>query len=556
MKKRLMSLGLCMLMLVSTTSILSSCKDDSTRETEEPVKPMTVTLNMITDERTTENGIDAVQKAINQITENDLNVHVVLQLYTKDEYHDAILNKSQARLDDISAGKKYSSIGSIDDQKVIEIADGKYRTVTAYPEPYANQLDIFVVTGYDMLTEFVDAGIVTDVTDAMSSTEATLIAKYVSSKLLGYGNVNDAQYAVPGNSYYGAYEYLLVKKSLFDKYPYSIKDMTGLASLREYLVDVAENEEGVIPLYNVGSLGLTSVLERDSIVSSFVPDGAVETDTYRPDNILKNASVQAQLATIIACGSVNGDYAKDVDVVDFDANFAAAYITGDAGTPELYKDDYYVIQTRKPVADADEIFSSMFAVSPYTSDVNRCMQLINLLMTNETLLNMLLYGVENTTYVRDEDTGIISRKYSNDTDSIYIMDENLIGNLFLAWQNDEMSEEMLRVSADNWKLAKQASTDATFSPFARFPLVWNDKLEQTAKGLNELYVDLWTKVGEFNGRVDPTTGEQYTPDTYVTGYLSTWVGSSPDVLNAVNTADKETLAGQYLAWFHDNFTEG
>lgn len=555
MKKRLISLGLCMLMLVSTASLLTSCGDDEPVETDESILPMTVTLNMITDERTTKEGIAAVQDAVNLITENDLSLHVVLQLYTEDEYHDAILNKSLARDKDIRAGKTYSSIGNSDDVELIEIADGNYRSVTAYPEPYENQIDVFLITSYDMLTEFTGYSFVAEVSDSLNSTEASLLTKYVSSELLTYGQVFGDQYAIPGNSYYGGYEYLLVKKSLFDKYPYSISDVTGLSSLRDYLVDVAENEDGVIPLYNVGSLGLTSVLERDSVVSSFVPDGAVETDTYRPDNILKNASVQAQISTIVACGSVNGDYAKNVDEVDFDANFAAAFLSGDAGIPERYGDDYYVIQTRKPIADANEIYSSMFAVSAYTSDVSRCMQLVNLLMTDETLLNTILYGVENTTYVRNENTGVITRKYTSDTNAVYIMDENLVGNLFLAWQNDEMSEELLRVSADNWKLAKQASTDATFSPFAHFPLVWNEDLEQTAKGLNELYDELWTKVEQFNGRVDPTTGEQYTPDAYVTGYLNSWLGGTAEVLNAVDTTKDTTLAGQYLVWYHDNFTD-
>ncbi|MGM9637589.1 MAG: hypothetical protein ACI3YK_06360 [Eubacteriales bacterium] len=524
-------------------------------DTGETIKPMTITLSMITDERTTEEGIAAAQDAINLITENSLNIHVVLQLYTEDEYHDAVLNKSLARSQDIDAGKKYSSIGSSEDEQLIEITEGKYRTVTAYPEPYENQIDVFLITGYDMLTEFAERALVAEVSDSLNSTEASLLTKYISSGLMKFGQLYESQYAIPGNSYYGTYEYLLVKKSLFDQYPYSISDMTGLSSLREYLVDVAENEEGVIPLYNVGSLGLTSALERDSVVSSYVPDGAVETDTYRPDNILKNATVQAQIATIIDCGSVNGDYAKDVDEVDFDANFAAAFITGDASTPEQYEDDYYVIETRKPVADANEIFGSMFAVSAYTSDSARCMQLVNMLMTDETLLNTVLYGAENTTYVRDEVTGIISRKYTSDTNAIYIMDENLIGNIFLAWQNDEMSEEVLKVSANNWELAKQASTDATFSPFAHFALVWDENLEATAKELNELYVDLWTKVAEFNGRVDPTTGEQYTPDAYVSGYLSSWLSGCPEVLHAVDTTDPATLAGQYLIWFHDNFAE-
>lgn len=575
MKKRLVSLGLCALMLSSAVTLLASCGDD-VQETEEVIPPITLTLNMITDGRTTGEGIAAVQEAINLITENDLNTHVVLQLYTKDAYLDAIKEKLLKREEDYLAGNVYSSIGSEEDKILKEIVPGQYRTITDYPKVYDNQLDVFVIAGYDMFTELeLYMTAIYDTSGELNDT-AALTKKYVSDQLLTYGVYNEEQKAIPGNAYYGNYEYLLINREIFDDTPFAIGDVDGLASIGDFLAYVGASEKyhDVTPLYNVGSLGLLGIDGVDgSVVSSYIPDGTQEADTsLYPVNILRNANVRAQVNAIIAAGASGGKYAngqRSIDpalLSDPDAKFAAAFIEGTADLPENKEiaENYYVIKTRNPVADQDELFSSMFAVCSYSSDPARCMDLVNMLMTNETLLNTLLYGVENVTYTRDELTHVVDRKYSadptSDSNAVYIMDENLIGNTFLAWQNSDMSEEMLKVSANGWELAKQASTDATFSPFARFVPEWSAKLTDHSLILKDRYDELWAKLPEFSYRVNNATGELYTIDEYC-DYLASWLALQSEVNFMANASynpkegEDQSLpfATQYLAWWQERY---
>ncbi len=585
MKKRLVSLGLSLLMLISVVSLFAGCQKTGNTTSEDTVKPITLTLTMVTGEETTEEGIAAVQAAINDITENDLNIHVVLQLYTEDEYKDAVMAKLEARQADVDAGIKRTSIGQATDVEQIEIVEGQYRTVTSFPDAYENQIDIIMITDREMYVELMELAKDPDgpmveyldtasVNDAITEDTASKLKKYISSDLLGYCTdmdyntagkaVLDSRYGssvafIPRTYYYGEYEYLLVKKDLFDKYPYTITDMTGLSDLREYLVDVAENEEGVIPLYNIYDMNLISVTGTQSVYARSVEKGAIESDQgITPGPITSNGTIRKILATYVDCGKVNGQYALHNVDVDFDANFAAAFIKGDADLPEQYEDDYYVICTGKPIADTSEMFDYSFALSNYSSDPSRCMELIAELYTNEELLNTLLYGVENVTYTKDDDTGIVTRKHTGDGSSIYIMSEYQVGNTFLAWQNSEMTEKELKVSADGWELAKQAYSDTIFSPYCRFTVKMDSVddypsnpstvlLEDYFDRLSVLYDELWTKLREFDSYASTSGNDVPTADEFVNS-IDKWLTSQDAVKQMVGTL-KRGLTQQYVTWW-------
>jgi ABC-type glycerol-3-phosphate transport system substrate-binding protein len=71
---------------------------ETTTETTAPTtsdNAMTITLYGITGESTTEEAIAKVQDEFNKYTEGKFNTHVILKLYTEDEYYD-ILDKKTA----------------------------------------------------------------------------------------------------------------------------------------------------------------------------------------------------------------------------------------------------------------------------------------------------------------------------------------------------------------------------------------------------------------------------------------------------------------------------
>ena len=558
MKKRLLSLVLCVAVFACALMSFVGCSGDKNVEASDNVKPMTVTLTMITSEKTNEEGIKAVEEALNVFTENNLKMHVVLQLYTADEYKDAVDAKLKARERDNEYGIKRTSLGQASDVKVVEIVDGKTRTVTSYPEPYPNQIDIFMVDNYNDLLAYQEEGYLSDISEGITGTAGSLMSKYISQSLLSYGVIDDSNYGVPTNGIYGDYEFIIVKKDLFDKYPYSIEDMKGLSDLAPYLCDVAEKEK-IIPLYNVSTMNLISLTGKDSAVAAYVPIGGKEADGYPPGNILSNSYVKGYLGAVAQFSSINGDYPVRSDEIDFNANFAAATLVCDASEIEAYKDDYYMIKTRTPVADAEQIYGSMFAVSAFTSDAVRCVGVINLIETNRDFLNTLLYGVENKTYTVNEDTGVVSRKYVGDT--IYIMDEFHCGNIFLAMQNDEMDEKTMILSQNDWKYAKIAASEVTYSPYARFQLVWdtpNDHkgesnytlISDYADQLEELYDEVWFRLKEYKTFVDPLTGEVMDPASFIS-QLENWLGQQTAVKNMNSSSvGTSSLRRQYLDWYN------
>lgn len=553
-------------MIVSVCAMFTSCNTDGNIATESAIKPMTITLAMITNEETTDEGIAVVEEAINLITERNLNTHIDLMLYTEDEYKVEIQKRLYARMAETEAGITKSSMGKDTDVVLNDYG----REVTVFPEPYENQIDIFMVADYNELIEYYQNGMVADLSDAFvaGTGNSVLLNKYISADLMKFGKINDVQYAIPSNSLFGEFEYLLINKEIFDELQYDIDEVTDLNSIGQYLIDIAESEkyEGVVPLYNINEMGLESLTGRPSVVANYIPEGSViSADTaFSPSNILQLESVRATLTTIHNFASINGDYPIYTEEVDFEQSFGAAYLKGDSTIPEQYGDKYYVVRHKGPVAETSEVYSSMFCVSEYSTEPMRCMEIITLISTNEEFRNLLCYGVENKTYTIDEDTGIVSRIKTpiEGTNVVYSMDVYKTGNLFLAWPNTDMSETELAYAANNWALAKDAAREAHYSPNIGFALKYDTvdgynkdaynglTVAEACVELELLYDELWVKLREYGTAVDTATGD----DAEFAGFLNTlekWLANNEYVIFGTSNkqSDVYTFNKQYRNWY-------
>ena len=81
MRKRWVSIVLALLPTLPTLLAGCALRNDATVETAEEdttgqARPMTITLYAITGESTTEEAVQAVQDALNEVTENQFNTHV------------------------------------------------------------------------------------------------------------------------------------------------------------------------------------------------------------------------------------------------------------------------------------------------------------------------------------------------------------------------------------------------------------------------------------------------------------------------------------------------
>ena len=131
---------------------------------------------------------------------------------------------------------------------------------------------------------------------------------------------------------------------------------------------------------------------------------------------------------------MNNDYCRYLEMVvnaknnDYFGNntadeFIVGIVNGDYALSQQ-NDDYYYCVLNLPRMDYEDVFNGMLAVSSYTVNLSRSVEIIQELMTNSDLLNILLYGATEN-YSKNAE-GVVSFRVSSD----YKLDKNhLVGNL-------------------------------------------------------------------------------------------------------------------------------
>lgn len=290
MRKRLISMMLCTVMLFTLLLAFAGCEEGLTSSILlTDAKAQTLVLAMIKDENTTDEAVKAVEDALNEITEADYNTHIVLKMYTADEYAEKIIGMSQALAakqqayeDTITDKRKGVIVPEEDkkdrrqyefdpDKKYNVEANGDYTyyddvygmPITIYPQVKdENQLDIVFIDSIDTYYKLVNNKYVISLKSDLAANNK--MNKYVNSTIfnrvrtVGDGNERGGNYgepfAVPNNYVVSEYEYLLVNKKLFDYYQYdincdyyvSVPDSTRCDDINDFinfLNDVAENND-------------------------------------------------------------------------------------------------------------------------------------------------------------------------------------------------------------------------------------------------------------------------------------------------------------------------
>ncbi len=551
MKKRLLSLALCLSMLLPMLVLFTSCGGESEKEFGS-IPPATIVIALMTDEKTNEAGIEAAEKALNKISEANLNTHIELKLYTPDEYYTELVKALETRYNENIADPKadkqaHNSVGKVED---VVFDEEKNRDVTKYPKPYDNQIDIFLVDSKEMLVSLryrlgegvtqeqfeedpsmVDTYSLLSVLDVSSLGDyAPLLSKYLSTGLMEAGKVylqgTGELCAIPSPSIYDDAEYMLIDKKFFDASVYNIDEVTDLASLENYLVDFVEANPTVAPLYNVGNMGFVSLTGKNSIIAQYVPAGAKpDTVGLEPKSMLDAGIFKSTLSSMQKYLSVSTTGAPKVGntiaAADLNASkFAVGFIKADPVEAAALEENYYVIESNKAVINEAQACSNMFAVSATTSDVERCLEVLNLMQTNKAFHNALTYGEENVTYTINQSNGLVNRIQSGD--EVYLMDYRKTGNLYLTLPNSEMSDEELQYSENDWALAKAASRHAFFSPYIGFNLKLFEGEKDTSVTnplnmptqaevdfLETLYNEMWEAIFDYEAATEYATYVAY-----------------------------------------------
>ena len=567
MKKRLLCLALCALMLISVVAF-SGCSSSNTDNTEgvvDDASRSTTTLNMVvmTEEGTDPEQAAAVVAAINKITMSKFKTKVNISFYTEDEYYTA-LEKSfsdkevEVELADkadkaLRKYKREAKAYAKEHGLTYKEADAvkqfyeeypeylKYAETTTdptaettpeetvynedtgllelkYPEADPNVIDIFFIDGYERLKEYIDKEWVARVDDELNQGSKKL-KDYISDVFMTSVKIDGGTYAVPNNRTVGEYTYMLVNKEMLTKYYYNVSSMSTLADCSEFLSDIVRFEPDVVPIH--GSPELYNVLYWDidpETLDINTENFSIIGTTYSPTSTL---GTQLQFTSLFPSKKAfstqmltNKQYEEfgyfHSEVAD-DAKCAIKIVHGGAELEKVYGDEYEMVVLESPCADTKTIFDSMFAVGGYSDNISRAMEIITYINTNAELRNLLQYGIENVNYTLDSNGQVVY-----DSDNKYWMDINKTGNTFIAYTTAGTDPEL-------WQYGMKQNRDATVDMILGFSL--KDEA-------NKIDTDLIKKMKDISAQVETRIAACQTYDE-----LSALVKTLTDELNGRNNAD-------------------
>ena len=421
--KKIVSLLLCLVMMAMS---LASCSGDAGTTTGEVDRPnRTLKIAVVVSDKTTEEGIAAMEKAFNSLSSVALTTKAEFVCFTADEYEDQI----EAEMERIEAGGELADIedennkanGTQPQEKVDE--DG-------YPIAESKQFDIVLITNEEMYVRFVDKGWIIDLQPHLDGIYQKLKTKVVD-KAMEYTLIDGSCYAIPAAQAYGSYTYLSVNKKIANYYNMYAEDFVDVNSAYQLFksmensgdtIEGWKNELGYSsfsPVLNVKDDFVYSSVDYISIDGGFSLIGVTHTPGLDRGNwFLQNASSSLNLLEDAAYKTfltMKFEFGQKsyFSATGAEEDYIVGLVEGDYSLRNSNPDYYYIPVTR-PSVTKEEVFSSMLAVSAFSVDTKRSVEMIQELMTDDTkngLLNIIFYGAENANYYLKD--GVVNLRESH-----------------------------------------------------------------------------------------------------------------------------------------------
>ena len=206
------------------------------------------------------------------------------------------------------------------------------------------------------------------------------------------------------------------------------------------------NQQYVIETKDFGGL---------SLLASYTASDATLGDYAKMDSAFNIPEFTDHMVLMQKCKD-NGWFAADPENTE---DFGVAIVTGSYESMAEYSDKYEVKILSYPMLDDEDGYDAMFAVTAYTTDISRSLEVLTLIYTDVEAKNILQYGVEGVHYEFDDDGNfvVISDKYC--------MNNNYTGNAFLAYTTADMPENV-------WENAKATNLDSRVDPFFGLESAW------------------------------------------------------------------------------------
>lgn len=488
--KRLLSFALASLMIVGA-AFTTGCQKKEEEVDEDTSSKKTVTLNMfiITEEGTTEEAAKDVQLAINEITLSKYKTKIKINYLTEDEYWDAVdkaeaetiafqnspkaaeliaeseaeekADKAKANSDgeDGKTSDKKTDGEELTDEEEMANLDMEYDALHEQGDILLEnpQIDIVLVNSYDKYIELIDDGRLAPL-DTYLSLDSKILSSYIYPAFLEAAKINGATYGIPVNGPIGSVEYIIFNKELLDKYGYKAEDMTTLEALEPYLNTIKANEPGVIPLGGAGmhlgydaygsEYGTTGIPASDGIVSEEIISIYDQPDVKAHYQKINEYQKRGLL--------VSDEAAKEGKTVAVD--FRKGNTASIAKWEEEDGCEYDYVTYRAPAANNDDLLGSVFAISAYSLNKERAMEMIKLFNINSRLANLLQWGIEGTNYELNSEKGGIDLLRTD-----YKMNTKYTGNRYIKYRLSSEPDMLEAWKAQNLGVKLSAFYGYSFS---------------------------------------------------------------------------------------------
>lgn len=557
MKKKLSCLIIALAMLAG----MSGCSDGSAgTDTSSSAKyNMTLTLWLPTSEKTTDAAIAKVENAINKITKKNYKTAVEIHAVDDDEYEETIKKRTL----EVEKAEKENAAAEAERKKAEREAKKRGETVTTaetettaaesevlvtdedgntvkeevYPSVKANQIDVFCIRGYDDFVYYCDNGYVLPVDETLT-TSSKLLRSYIYPTFLEAGKRNGSTYAIPNSHVIGEYTYLLINKQLCDSLYYDPSMFNSITDCKQFIEDVGATSS-VTPLVSETTLpGLkywgTDTSPKFSVLGTIVSD---EVDLSTRLNIRNVFGLKKYTDTLTMMKEIREKGYLSTDVNGTSA-FGVGVISSTAKDIRKYENDYYIKVLQKPRAEDADMYQSMFAVSAYTLDMSRSMELITAINTDSAIRTILQYGVEGTHWEKVKD--------ANGEDTIKIISDEYqmelinTGNVFATYPGEGLPMSY-------WDDGRQQNIDSLASPFLGFTVDKNDEK-------NEKYFENLKLLDEYSAtiyaRVDAMTAAEFTE---ALPNLKEEINASKAYNNNLDSDNFDSLISRYFSYYDEHY---
>lgn len=275
------------------------------------------------------------------------------------------------------------------------------------------QLDIMAVGGSMFYENYINGDLL-PLNDYLEKYGQGIIDE-IGIELIEACSINDKIYGVPTNRDYAAgTDAYMLRKDILDKYGIKAEDIKTIEDLEQVFEIVKSKETNMTVLASGGGTMLTNMYFSDLMSGVFRV--GVHMDYGREEKIRNLFTTEEYMS---ALKRVRNWYLKgylDKDTLgETEELFARvqkgklfAYTTKGRPSLEIKESvtagqEMVCVQLGENAISYNMIPTYLYAISSNTVSIEKSMELLNLLYTDSTLMNLLCYGKENVHYKKMED---------------------------------------------------------------------------------------------------------------------------------------------------------